>query len=201
VHLFSHLIDAEIFVDDEFVGYTTGDPRVPFEIGDLSPGMHRLRIRLSGFGVVKEPEITFHDWEEEVQIAPGKRAVVRAKARQFNEIIYNLQQLVREDIRFGELDAGPVRLEHDASFVDREGRPVSISMVLSIRRQGNHLDFTVEVDYQGEIHSWDLSGPIGERQEIRERVGKVEVQLERGYGDVRYSIWRRDIEQGMHRSQ
>jgi len=200
VQLFSHLIDAEIFVDDEFVGYTTGDPRVPFEIEDLSPGMHRLRIRLSGFGVVKEPEITFHDWEEEVQIAPGKRAVVRAKARQFNEIIYSLQQLVREDIRFSELETGPMRLEHDASFVDREGRPVPISMVLSIRRQGDQLDFTVEVDYQGEILKWDLSGHIGERQEIRERVGKVEVQLERGDGDVRYSIWRRDIEQGMHRS-
>ncbi|UCF99782.1 MAG: hypothetical protein JSV89_09645 [Spirochaetaceae bacterium] len=202
VHLFSHLIDAEIFVDDEFIGYTTGDPRVPFEIEDLSPGTHRLRIHLSGFGVVKQPEITFHDWEEEVQIAPGKRTVVRATSRHFSNIIYNLQQLVREDIRFKELEGGDrVQREHDASFVDREGRRIPINMVATASRQGDRLEYTVEVSYQGEKHSWDLSGPINERTEVRERVGKVEVWLEVDSSEVSYSIWRRDIEQGMFRSQ
>jgi len=202
VQLFSHLIDAEIFLDDEFVGYTTGNPRVPFDIDNLSPGTHRLRIRLSGFGVVKEPEITFHDWEEEVQIAPGKRTVVRAKARQFNEIIYDLQQLVWEDVGFTELEAGGgVRREHDASFVDRQGEPVPITLVATDRSQGDRLEYVVEISYQNKMHSWDLSGPIDERKEIRERIGKVEVRLEVDSSQVSYSIWRRDIEQGMHRKQ
>ncbi|MBA7569059.1 hypothetical protein ES708_10796 [subsurface metagenome] len=179
VHLFSHLIDAEIFVDDEFVGYTTGDPRVPFEIEDLSPGTHRLRIHLSSFGVVKQPEITFHDWEEEVEIKPGKRSVVRAKARHFNEIIYDLQRLVREEISFRELEAeGSVSREHDASFIDREGRPVPIELVAEARRRDDELEYTVVVSYDGEIHSYDLSGPIREQREIREMIGKVEVWLE-----------------------
>ena len=202
VQLFSHLVDAEIFLDDEFVGYTTGNPRVPFDIDNLSPGTHRLRIRLSGFGVVKEPEITFHDWEEEVQIAPGKRTVVRAKARQFNEIIYDLQQLVWEDVGFTELEAGGgVRREHDGSFVDRQGEPVPITLVATDRSQGDRLEYVVEISYQGKMHSWDLSGPIDERKEIRERIGKVEVRLEVDSSQVSYSIWRRDIEQGMHRKQ
>jgi TolB-like protein len=202
VHLYCNLIDAEIFVDDGFVGYTTGDPRVPFEIEDLSPGVHGLRIRLSEFGVVREPEITFHDWEEEVQIAPGKRTVVRATIRHFNNIIYNLKQLVREDIRFRELEGGSrVRREHDASFVDREGRPIPINLTVVARRQEEQLEYTVEVSYGGELHRWDLSGPIEERREIREQVGKVEVWLEVESRDLSYSIWRRDIEQGMFRRQ
>jgi TolB-like protein len=202
VHLFSHLIDAEIFVDGEFVGYTTGDARVPFEIEDLSPGTHTLRIRLPGFGVVKQPEITFHDWEEEVEIAPGKRSVVRARALGFNGIIYDLQKLVWEDIEFRELEGGAaVRREHDASFVDREGKPVSIRLVATARRQGDLLTYVVEVDYQGIRHRWDLSGPIDERRDVRERVGKVEVRLDVDSSEVSYAIWRQDIEQGMHRDQ
>jgi len=200
VHLFSHLIDAEIFVDDEFVGYTTGDPRVPFEIEDLSPGTHRLRIHLSSFGVVKQPEITFHDWEEEVEIKPGKRSVVRAKARHFNEIIYGLQRLVREEISFRELEAeGSVSREHDASFIDREGRPVPIELVAEARRRDDELEYTVVVSYDGEIHSYDLSGPIREQREIREMIGKVEVWLEVDSSEVSYSVRRRDIAQNMFR--
>jgi TolB-like protein len=202
VHLFSHLVDAEIFVDDEFVGYTTGDSRVPFEIEDLSPGPHTLRIHLAGFGVVREPEITFHDWEEEVQIAPGKRSVVRAKAQAFNYIIYNLQQLVREDIDFRELKGGErVRREHDASFVDREGNSVPITLVATARQEGTRLEYLVEVNYQGQNYRWDLSGPMDERKDIRERVGKVEVRLEVDSSDASYAIWRKDIEQGMHLNQ
>ena len=200
VHLFSRLIDAEIFVDDEFVGYTTGDPRVPFEIEDLSPGTHRLRIHLSSFGVVKQPEITFHDWEEEVEIKPGKRSVVRAKARHFNEIIYGLQRLVREEISFRELEAeGSVSREHDASFIDREGRPVPIELVAEARRRDDELEYTVVVSYDGEIHSYDLSGPIREQREIREMIGKVEVWLEVDSSEVSYSVRRRDIAQNMFR--
>jgi TolB-like protein len=202
VQLFSHLIDAEIFVDGEFVGYTTGDPRVPFEIEDLSPGPHILRIHLSGFGVVKEPEITFHDWEEVVQIAPGKRSVVRAKSQSFNHIIYNLQQLLREDISFRELEGGdPVRREHDASFVGRDGKPVTVNLIATARREGDLLEYVVDVSYDGKNYRWDLSGPIDEKKEIREQVGKVEVRLEVDSWEVSYAIWRRDIEQGMHRNQ
>jgi len=200
VHLFSHLIDAEIFVDEEFVGYTTGDPRVPFEIEDLSPGTHRLRIHLTWFGVVEEPEITFHDWEEEVQIKPGKRIVVRADARHFNEIIYKLQKLVWDDIDFRDLEeAGTVRREHDGSFIDRQGRPIEVNLVVSATRRGDRLDCAGELQYDGQVRNYDLSGPFGEKREIRERVGIVEIILEADSSEVSYQIWRRDIEQGMFR--
>jgi hypothetical protein len=128
--------------------------------------------------------------------------VVRAQAQGFNHIIYELQQLVWEDISFSELESGePVRREHDASFVDRQGNTVPITLIVAARRRGDRLEYKVEIIYQGRKYSWDLSGPIEERKEIRERVDKVEVWLEVDSSEVSYSIWRKDIEQGMHRGQ
>ncbi|MBA7627040.1 hypothetical protein ES703_34501 [subsurface metagenome] len=92
IALHSHLIEAEIFLDDEFVGYTTGGGRVPFMIENVAPGLHRLRIHLQDFGLVREPEITFHDWQEEVEVRPGKRHVIRAKAQMslFGNMMFHL---------------------------------------------------------------------------------------------------------------
>ena len=92
-------------------------------------------------------------------------------------------------------------LASDASFVDREGDPVPITVVATAQRQGDRLEYVVEVSYQGRVYKWDLSGPIDERKEIRERVGKVEVRLEVDSSEVSYAVWRKDIEQGMHRRQ
>ena len=200
VQLFSHLIDAEIFVDGGFVGYTTGDPRVPFEIDNLPPGTHRLRIHLGGFGVVKSPEISFHDWESEVQVEPGKRTVIRANARHFNEIIYELQQLVREDVRLSELEEGSsLRLERDASFVDREARQVPITLIVELGRRGENLLYEVELHYEDQVLHFDLSGPLNAKRAVREIIGKVELKLEADSNEISYEIWRQDIEQNMFR--
>jgi hypothetical protein len=200
IGLFCHLIDAEIYLDGEFLGYTTGDPRVPYEITNLAAGVHRLRIRLPGFGVIQEPEISFHDWEQEVQVPAGRRVVVRAEARSFNELIYRLQQLVREEIDERELAGGQtVRREHDASFTDREGRRIPIGIEVEASRQAGQLRLLVEVRYDGQLHRYDLSGPATEDREMRERLGQVELILESDSGDLSYQIWRRDIEQNMFR--
>ena len=68
IALHTNLVDAEIYLDGDFVGYSTGDIRVPFLIENLKPGSHRVRIDLGrDFGIVKLPEFTFHDWEEELK--------------------------------------------------------------------------------------------------------------------------------------
>jgi TolB-like protein len=200
IGLFSHLIDAEIYVDGKFLGYTTGDARLPYEITGLSPGKHRVRIRLPGFGVIKEPEITFADWEQEIEVPAGQRVVVRAQARSFNEQLYRLQQLVREEIRERELAGGQtVRREHDGSFTDREGHRVPIRIAVEGSQTGETIRFLASVSYDGEERSFDLSGPAGENRELRQVIGKVEVILEVDGGDLSYEIWRRDIEQNMFR--
>ncbi len=198
IALHSHLVDAEIFLDGEFAGYTTGDMRVPFEIEDLRPGPHTVRIHLQHFGVVKEPEITFHDWEQTVEVKPGRRHVVRARARHFNEIVYDLQQLLRRRIDSEELAGGAeVRRSHDASFTDREARLVPISFEIAASRSQGVTRAQAVIVYDGQRQELRLEAGEGDRPETRRQVGKVEVILGIGGGEVRYEIWRTDIQQNM----
>jgi TolB-like protein len=207
IALHAILLDAEIFVDDGFVGYTTGDVRVPFEITGLRPGAHKVRLHLSSFGVVKLPEVTFHDWEAEVVVKPGQRQVIRSDARHFNDVLFKLIRLVDGEIRIPAADAGkPVSRSHDASFTDREGRrlPVKVTVETSTRGGGPTapLEANVVLGYDGTEQRYRLQGAAGKETEIRERVGKVELQLSidartQGRFEVDYSLIRIDIEQNM----
>ncbi len=74
IHLYSFIINSEIFLDDEFAGYTTGNGRTAIILDDISPGMHKIRTHLdNSFGVVELPEFKFRDWEEEFEVKPGKK--------------------------------------------------------------------------------------------------------------------------------
>jgi TolB-like protein len=198
IALHSNLVDAEIFLDNEFAGYSTGDVRVPFIIEDIIPGLHRLRIHLSNFGVVKEPEITFHDWEEDVEVKPGRKHVIRADARHFNSIIYDLMQLVREEVRLSEFDKdGPVNREHDVSFIDRESKKVTITLEIRASRKEDDVLIQAALYYDKEPHSFELISRKGERQKLEEEVGKIKLRLEIDKSRISYSIWRADIRQNM----
>jgi TolB-like protein len=200
ISLHSALIDAEIFLDEEFAGYTTGNERQPFVLDGVLPGRHRLRIHLGDFGVVKEPEITFHDWEQTVEVQPGRNLVVRSNARHFNDLLYRLQQLLREEIRREELSrSDTVQRSHDASFVDRSGRRVEVLFSLEARRGPEGLRLRAAVRYAGEERVLSLTAGPEEDRELRQAVGLVDVVLEADSGEVSYSIWRNDIQQNMFR--
>jgi hypothetical protein len=86
IALHSRLIDAEIYLDGSFIGYTTGDSRIPFIIEELSPGIHTLETRLGAdFGIVKLPELL---------VQSGRRSVIRAEETHYNQIIYRLMYLL-----------------------------------------------------------------------------------------------------------
>jgi len=200
ISLHSPLIDAEIFLDEEFIGYTTGNERVPYVLESVLPGRHRVRIHLGDFGVVKEPEITFHDWEETVEVKAGKNHVVRSKARHFNEIIYRLQQLLREEIPREELSkTGQVNRQHDASFTDRAGKRVQVLFSLEARRQAGSLELRATVRYAGQEQVLSLTAGPEEDKELNRSIGSVDVVLELDSGEVSYAIWRNDIQQNMFR--
>ncbi len=200
ISLHSNLIDAEIFLDEEFVGYTTGDGRVPFIVENVTPGRHRLRIHLVDFGVVKEPEISFHDWAETVEVKPGKNLVVRSNARHFNEILYDLQKLLEEEIDFRVLQQqGQIERQHDVSFTDRQGRRVDTRLPIDARLEGQTLEAQAILSYAGKDYPIALSAPVAEDREVRKQVELVEVQLEADSGDLDYQIWRTDIQQNMFR--
>jgi TolB-like protein len=200
ISLHSPLIDAELFLDEEFVGYTTGNERLPFVMEGVRPGRHRVRIHLQDFGVVKEPEISFHDWEQVVEVQPGKNHVLRSSARHFNDILYRLQQLLREEIPREELSrSAEVKRQHDVSFTDRSGRKVPISLGLEARRKAESLEVRASVRYAGEETVLNLSAGAEEDRELRQAIGLVDVVLELDSGEVSYEIWRNDIQQNMFR--
>ncbi len=205
IALHTNLVDAEIYLDGDFIGYSTGDIRVPFLIENLKPGSHRVRIDLGrDFGIVKLPEFTFHDWEEEVQVLSGRRQVVRANASHFNNIIYNQMKRLYENFTL-DPTVNLVKEEWwDASFVDRNRQEVVITLNVTARITEGICTLQADLHYDGEIHQFVINADSSRNGELREEVGKVEFRARviPRYGGNYYielQIWRTDIWQGMHR--
>jgi hypothetical protein len=133
IALFSPIIQAEVFLDGQFVGYTTGDGTVPLLLDRVSPGQHRVRTHLdASFGVLGLPEVSFHDWEATVDIEPGKRATLRDLTRHFNDFLYKLIELGTGSVRAtapADQKAAPdprLSFAKDLSFQDRQGAQVMV---------------------------------------------------------------------------
>ncbi len=206
--VFSHLIDAQIFLDEEFIGYTTGDATEPYLIEGVRPGPHRVRIHLSrNFGVVDLPEVEFRDWQTEVFVRPQRRAVVRDESRHFNEILYDMQWLLREEYSFG----SPVELlgfdeELPFEFVDREGQRRSGRLNAVIEESGRSSTLRIELELD-DRSSW-VEIPIpeeagAEREETSLSLIDLKGEVEYRYGsyDISLSVTRNDVYQGLHREE
>lgn len=202
--LHSPLIDAEIYLDGEFYGYTTGDMRTPFIIEPLSPGKHNVETRYGrDFGVVDQPEITFRHWKETVDIAPGKREVLRDESRHFNDIIYSLMKLKREDIRSDDLRQDPIRVRETVSFTDREGVEHQILLTIESSYSDGDPVITCGLVYDGKEETLEVPVLLDKETEHELSAGLVQLEVDissrYNHYEVDYSLWRRDIEQNMWR--
>ncbi len=207
--VFSPLIDAEIFVDEEFVGYTTGRPTEAFIVDTLRPGRHRVRTHLSkNFGVIDLPEITFRDWETQVLVRPGRQSVVRDESRHFNDFLYRMQWILREDADFASSDElAAFRAEYPFEFTDRAGelrRGVLKAGAESGSPLGTRLRFDLQFDGAEETLRLDVPEEPGSENE-ETVLGLVELELKLEYRYNRYeldiSAARTDVYQGMHREE
>ncbi|MBN2508929.1 MAG: hypothetical protein JXB03_01590, partial [Spirochaetales bacterium] len=97
IMLHCNLQNAEILLNDTFIGYTIGDVYTALKLPDIDPGTYTLRIHLGNdFGVIDLPQMVFRDWQEEVKVRPGRGTIVRASIRDFNSQLYRLRQLARD---------------------------------------------------------------------------------------------------------
>jgi len=160
IALFSRIIKAEVFLDGQFVGYTTGDATVPLVFDKVSPGPHSVRVHLdSSFGVVDLPAVTFRDWEAQAQVESGKRATLRDGTRHFNEILSQLAELgdgslkasIPKDAK-AELDPR-LSFAKDFSFQDRDGKDIAVKVEAKPRRAGAavYLDLSLTVAPKGMV--------------------------------------------------
>lgn len=199
IALHSIMQRAEILLDGDFVGYTTGDSAVPFLLEKLTPGKHTVSVHYgNGFGVVRLPEVIFEDWKLVVDVQPGKRHVVRDETRSFNSVLYNLENLVNEDFVF---DKSKSIKPFETSFVDRAGANVKVVFNLEARGSGSATEFLATLSVNGDKRSWTLSAEPDKEVKIEGTVGLVRftlsVDMRYDRIDVGYSLERTDVWQGM----
>jgi TolB-like protein len=197
IALYPGLIDAEIFLDGEFAGYSGRDTRVPFVMESVRPGPHGLRIRLSRFGVVSLPDFTLKDWEQVVEVKPGERATVRATAAHFNDIVVRSMKLVDEEIPFSKLTAGVSRA-HDLSFTNTEGKRVAATLEISITSGAASIRLEGTLTVDGTKRPFSIESKT-EDAEATVEAGEIELslQIDRGWKSVSYEAVRTDIWQNM----
>ncbi len=212
IAVYSPLINAEIYINDSFVGYTTGDPTAPFIADKLRPGPHTVRTHLSrNFGVIDLPEIKFHDWETEVRVKPGQRTVVRDESRHFNDILYSLQWIVREEVSF---ESSAELLSYNQSeefdFVDRQGRTMrgTISCRSVSASESSSQEEALLVQIQLNEAEQLLQVPVPAQGSVSSQndtlqLLDIEIRIDARYSDweLSYSIRRNDVYQGLHRQE
>ena len=207
VELFSYIINSRVYIDDVFVGYTTGDHTVPLAL-KISPGKHTIRTHLTdNFGVIDIPEIVFHDWEKTFELLPKEKLILEDKTRHFNELLYKMMRLLRKEVSITPGKADNKQVSHSLKFTDREGKVINISIVLDFKEtdtpeKGGKAD--IRLTYQGKPSRYTYFAPSGKELEFSEKVGKIKLDLDLDCSasyrwDLGYSIWRTDIHQGMHR--
>lgn len=197
VKLYSWVPGAEIYLDEEFIGYTAEDNKVPYIIEKVEPGEHKIRTHYWPFGEVDLPEVVFHDWDEEFEIASGEEVVIRANQRQFNSIIYDLQQLIRENYRFTTESEPLYEKTHKTVWLDREALKHEIEYSIKALYKEDSFTCDLSLNYDGVSYVWALETRENESLDLNELVNDVEVRFSYSRGRIDYSIWRQDIEQGM----
>ena len=136
VELFSYITDARVFMDEEFVGYTTGDSTVPFVL-EIPPGEHTIRVHLTkNFGVIDLPKVTFHDWQEQFNLLPGDKIVLEDRTRHFNDLLYDMKQLLRKSMQLDLGSGEQKQIANSVKFVDREGKEVKLELAIKFEETG-----------------------------------------------------------------
>jgi len=207
IALFSILIDAKVYLDGEFAGYTTGDRRVPFEIQGVDPGVHEVSTYLGDdFGVIKLPEIAFAPWKELVRVQSGKRLIVTDTSTHFNDQLYKLMRVLRESPKVVFDASGKYAYSSPFKFTDRSGveRKGKLTVELDLPKgEDGKGAGAVVCEYEGEKKNITFDYSLEKEAGISEEIGLAgfSVSVENSYGRVGLDVEveRNDVWQGMHR--
>ncbi len=211
IALHSPIRAAEIYLDDEFFGFTKGDEIEPILIGGVRPGRRVVRVHLSGgdFGVVVLPRVEFRDWEAVIDVRPGGRHAVRDRTRHFNEALFRLEYLDRVSRKAERSKAASLAVEKSLSFADRSGTdvPVSYSVTPVTNGEGARLELSLTVGagagatvVRGAA-AWPATKDAPATARIVAGLVALEVEIGESYGslELELALRRTDVYQGLHR--
>lgn len=203
ITLHSPLVHAEIFIDDEFAGYTAGDAEKPLAFGGLKAGKHKIRIHLgNAWGMIDLPAFRFHDWEETVSLQPGKNHVIRDRTREFNGQIYDLMRIYEMSVKLTVDEQKKLNDAISVSFTDREGKKVDVIVMLNPDFSTPVPSFKPMLSYNGSQQKIQAITPVeGKDNDFAFTAGKVKCSLSIDARwppyKVDFTIERTDIWQGM----
>lgn len=203
IDLYSFIRDAEIFLDGEFAGYTKGNGRVAIILEDISPGMHTIRTHLdNSFGVIDLPEFIFRDWEEEFEVKPGKKVILRDKTRHFNSLISDHLYIVWEGLKIEKGENTPVQRIHDKSLTDRSGKVIPVILTILAEPKDAYYLFKIDFNYNGKIYNFEIVPDEGKDLVFEEDIEKTKLKIKindryEGRYELDYSVKRTDIRQNM----
>ncbi len=193
------IIDGEVQLDGEFVAYTTGDAKVPVKLDNVAPGKHKVTILLAGFGMFKEPELTFQNWEETVDVQPGKTAVIKARPYTFYDLVYMARKLASDTLKMTLKDGkGSASKTIDASFTDRKGTKIPVTISITGGCDEKTANASIKINYSGKESIFSLACNTGEEKSDNWTIEKVSCSFTlnyryKAYASIEYRIERNDI--------
>jgi TolB-like protein len=201
VELFSRLLDARVFIDEKFVGYTTGDSTVPL-ILEVPPGRHNVRVHVSrDFGIIRLPEVSFHDWEEQINLLPGDNIVLEDQTYHFSDLLYDIKELLRKSVKVNQGSGEHKQIFHPIEFINRDGENIKLELAVKFEEvdtpeHGGSAE--ISFIYEGEEYSFSYFSPIGKDTDFSEEIGlvRLDISLECNSSyklELDYSIWRTDV--------
>jgi TolB-like protein len=203
IALHTTLKEAEVFLNNELVGYTSGILRTPLKIEGLKTGRYTLRVHLPEFGVVRLPEVTFHDWQQEIEITPGKNYVVRANIEHFSYLLTRLIELVSEKFELS-LTAGKESYTHthEITFQDRKGKEIKLKADITGTIETDKVSVKTKLIYNDKEQDLEYTFPLGGSQSESGQVELVKITISTDYkyknrATVSYLIERTDITPNM----
>jgi TolB-like protein len=182
ISLHTTLKDAEVFLNGELVGITTGLLHTPLKIENLKPGSYVLQVHLDEFGVIKLPEVTFQDWQQEFEITPGKHYVVKANIEHFSYLLTDLIELVSEKL---DLTLGGAKdnyhKTHEVLFQDRKGTEIKLTLQVAGSIESDRVTVKAKIVQQETEHEFEHTCVLGETASTTHKIGLVRLTITTDY--------------------
>lgn len=193
IKLYTHIQQAEIFLDEEFAGYSTGDKNEPLILENIKPGKHTVRLHLWEFGVFTDYTLKeFRDWDQEVDIAPGQSLIVRSDAYHISDLIRQVMNVAYSSINFSGKD-GQIEKSFETAFLDTNGAKTGITVNMKAEKNGKNLKGEAVVNVNGKDYNISVVSDNGLSKDQKEVFEILNVTLSINSSFLTIDIKRNDV--------
>lgn len=193
IALYTYIHDAEIYLDGQFVGYSTNNARTPAVFDNIAAGEHEIEVILRWFGVAQIPEFTFDNYREIITVEPGQQIILRPDIRHYNDWIYDHQELFDRGWYKDSIDNNVLPLDLDLSFINRQGEDVTVLIEGSFEVFETETVFRADLQINDETHELEfIRGTSGSSQN-RWEIDPLQIDVHISSNRVTLKVYRQDI--------